>query len=125
MAVMRLAVHPTKVDLCSGSTTVCSVQLMAVLRDVMLNGELSRSCSLPLLFDAMPDETRRGAKKGDLGGSACLLDGEGVIVSTMKMMGSMDGGVDGANDYHGPRCVQMTRREEVDFLVKGNNDSIQ
>ena len=85
IAVIRLAVHPTKVDLCSGSTTACSV-LMAVLRDVMLNGELRSSCSLPLLFDAMPDETRRGARKGDLGGSTCLLDGEGVIVLAMLFL---------------------------------------
>lgn len=46
---------------------MCSVHVLAFEREatLMLNGD-SSSCSLPL--EAMPDDTRRGARKGDLGG---------------------------------------------------------
>ena len=73
MAVMRLAVHPTRVDLCSGSTVGCGFLLM--LGGVMLDGESnSRSWSLKLpLETASLEDTRRGARKGDFGGNAGIF----------------------------------------------------
>lgn len=78
MAVIKLAVHPINVDLCSGSTVVYLLgsRLIGLGFVVVAGEEVARLRSLRLASmprDMSGLDARRGARKGDLGGSA--IDG--------------------------------------------------
>ena len=54
------------------------------MADLILNGDDSNSCSL-LLCEKVPDDTRRGLKKGDLGLlMAWFVDANGFMRSVWR-----------------------------------------
>ena len=72
IAVTKLAVHPIKVDLCSGSTVVLYFSEEAVV--AVCGDDVSRS--------HRAEEERRGAKNGDFGG----CDGAPMITWERRLL---------------------------------------